>query len=681
MSGAPTSVRSVRVRGVDTDAATARLRLGNLLAGSELRPSGLAPSAVLCVRRLIDPLPGTLRLETAEARPPPEWERAFVDALERALRSAARPAREAVPAGAEAVLFADRAELLACLARDARDGTAWTRWWWRSLRAGTAPGADLVVEAWLAAPEHVPAALALLAARGEAQAFVAALPLATAATLAERVAHVFGAAELRRALVSTASASAAAEPGAKQRPAPRAVAPPWRALVPETAERPLAPRRELLLGIALALRRSPTTARSPGFAAAVRTWLTPSPGPGAPEPESRPSPAGEPAPLAVPMPPAQASPRSAVPASQPLEEQPSPVFTPPPEAARGAEALPSTPGSAERPAPPRRHDGQAPARETPSPSEPEAQVAAQDPAPRPAEAAPSTPTRRTRDVPGRPTPPRRAPRARTEAAPPERRAPAQPPVAAPPLAWSESEPPQESPALVVETELGGVFYLLNLALFLGLYGDFTRPLEPGIPLDPWTYLALLSRRLLGRADRHDPLWKLLARLAGPSAFRPPRAWRAPRAWLEPFDHDGVWRWSAARGTLRLVHPAGLPVVAVPRTRDPAPTQLARELARLRLAPALRRTTLPPEPARPLARWVARLAAYADARLRLALGLSADAALDELLLRRNARVFVTDTHVDVVLRLAELPLQVRFAGLDRTPGWIPAAGRFVSLHFE
>jgi hypothetical protein len=45
------------------------------------------------------------------------------------------------------------------------------------------------------------------------------------------------------------------------------------------------------------------------------------------------------------------------------------------------------------------------------------------------------------------------------------------------------------------------------------------------------------------------------------------------------------------------------------------------------------------------------------------------------------VFITPTHVDVALRLADLPLQVRFAGLDRTPGWIPAAGRFVAFHFE
>jgi hypothetical protein len=131
---------------------------------------------------------------------------------------------------------------------------------------------------------------------------------------------------------------------------------------------------------------------------------------------------------------------------------------------------------------------------------------------------------------------------------------------------------------VLETELGGVFYLLNLALFLELYGDFTRPLEPGIALDPWDLLALLAPRLLAEPSRRDALWPLLAQLAGRGprerpgkGFRPPRAWRTPAQWLAPFDHDGTWRWSAARGTLRLVHPAGFPVVAVPRTHEPPRT--------------------------------------------------------------------------------------------------------------
>jgi hypothetical protein len=102
---------------------------------------------------------------------------------------------------------------------------------------------------------------------------------------------------------------------------------------------------------------------------------------------------------------------------------------------------------------------------------------------------------------------------------------------------------------------------------------------------------------------------------------------------------------------------------------------------LPLAPSPVRAAPPREPAQPLARWAGRLADYAEARLRRALGLGPSDSLDALLLRRAARVFVTPTHVDVAFRLADLPLEVRFAGLDRTPGWIPAAGRFVGFRFE
>jgi hypothetical protein len=242
-------------------------------------------------------------------------------------------------------------------------------------------------------------------------------------------------------------------------------------------------------------------------------------------------------------------------------------------------------------------------------------------------------------------------------------------------------------ALELQTELGGLFYLLNLALALGLYGDFTAPLEPGIGLNPWELVELLGVRLLGRRPV-DPIWQLLASLAerrpGESAgrhFRPPRAWRVPTAWLEPFEDDGTWRWSAAGGVLRIVHPAGFNVTVVPRTNTTPEAQLRRELKRLRpLTPVPVRTSLRHEPTHAVPRWVARLGAYADARIRLALGLGADARVASVLLTQRARVLVSPSHVNVVLELAALPLEVRIAGLDRNPGWIPAAGRFVAFEF-
>src|SRR5262245_37615296 len=108
-------LRRVRVRQSGLDPLTTRLRTGRLLAAADLRPAGLAPSAILCVRHFPDPLPGALGLHRGSARPAASWARAATAALDDLVAGAARPALGPVPANARAVLFADRAELLACL--------------------------------------------------------------------------------------------------------------------------------------------------------------------------------------------------------------------------------------------------------------------------------------------------------------------------------------------------------------------------------------------------------------------------------------------------------------------------------------------------------------------------------------------------------------------------------------
>ena len=70
--------------------------------------------------------------------------------------------------------------------------------------------------------------------------------------------------------------------------------------------------------------------------------------------------------------------------------------------------------------------------------------------------------------------------------------------------------------------------------------------------------------------------------------------------------------------------------------------------------------------------------YIRARLRSALGTD---DLANVVCRHRARITLTATHIDVFFSLAELPIEIRLAGLDRDPGWVPAAGRFIAFHFE
>ena len=79
--------------------------------------------------------------------------------------------------------------------------------------------------------------------------------------------------------------------------------------------------------------------------------------------------------------------------------------------------------------------------------------------------------------------------------------------------------------------------------------------------------------------------------------------------------------------------------------------------------------------------LARALAYLRARLVLALGLRDPRRLAGVLLRLPAQVRVGGDRIDVCFALQHLPIAVRVAGLDRDPGWVPAAGRDVRFHFE
>jgi len=710
----------VRHRG-SLDSATNRLRLEHILAGSELCPPGLPPSAVLCIRRLADPRPGSLALDAGEGRPPPEWERACVAALERCLREAARPAREAVPAGANAVVFADRAEMLACLARDSLDGTARTSWWWSSWRradwspvsgSSAGQGGGAAWSGWLREPRETPAALELLAARGEAARYARTVPPGPAVELAARAAGEFGAPAVQAALGSPEEPDSPASPRARPRsrkPTPPGddeppPAPPWLRLVPEAADPALSPEQRLMLGVLLTLRRDPVAARGRLFVAGLRLWW-------------RPQRDAPPAPIRRPARPAVAGSAGATPAAGPRRPEQAPALdTARPQATDSvASALKVEPelvfGIPPAPAP----ASQATAvRHAVDPTLASAQSSAAEPAAmatrRPgaapgAAALGAVPARGAVPELARRYAPEELPAAQRgdvevagrdrdraagsfDAGAPPRPSPVAPP---PPHADSASEPRREgdgSGVLAIETQFGGLFYLLNLAVYLGLYGDFTRPLEPGIALDPWELIDLIGAWLLGRRPP-DPVWPLLARLAARPrgqprgrGFRPPRAWRVPREWLEPFEHEGEWCWSAGGGVLRIVHPCGFPVIAVPLGKAPPKAQLGRELRRLSpLSPSPLRAALPREPKPPLARWAARLGAYSRARLRVGLGLAAGESPAAIVLEHPARVLVSPSHVDVVLALDQHPVELRLAGLDRDPGWIPAAGRYLAFHFE
>src|SRR5262249_14875487 len=114
----------------------------------------------------------------------------------------------------------------------------------------------------------------------------------------------------------------------------------------------------------------------------------------------------------------------------------------------------------------------------------------------------------------------------------------------------------------IATAYASTLFLLNVALALELYGDFTRPLHRAIELDPWDLVARLGAAL-SPGLRDDPLWGVLEELAGrddgeePGAGFVPRAqWRPEPQWLTPFGRPQPPRAIYGHATMRLDHPAG-----------------------------------------------------------------------------------------------------------------------------
>lgn len=651
-----TTVARLQFGRAPADPLAARLRIAGLLAASELRPPGLAPAAIVCIRKLRDPLPGALRLDQYGLHPPPAWQQAVSAELARLTSQAARPVREAVPANAECVLFADRAELLACLARDWCAGEIRRHWWWQGLFPRQ-ESARAVLSAWREAPAYLPGAWQYLVELGSAQAFAARLRADETRDLLQDLLRCFALDELRVALDLAATPSrvgvaahapagqtetnAPAGSAAAHRPSGVTTIAPWQDWAPEAGHSALTPAQQCLLGLALTLRRAPAVARTRAFARAVQSWSS--------DVQQRPAAA------------ARTAPSAAVGQEQRMASQ---ADGPATVRAGAPQSLPTN-----------------------------------NSAPRAVELAPLAAKRHAPVAAGGSDDHRAAANEASVVTSETKVAPR-----AMEVGCAASAPNTLLNEAALLTDYGGLFYLLNLALYLELYGDITTPAVRDIPLGIWDFLALLGERLVGTALRRDPVWMLLAQLAGRDEGQEPGAdgvlpeqWRAPAAWLEPLATDEQWTWAMNAGRLRVCHPAQFLVLDLPLADDPA-AQLRNELAAYAPLPAVAPANIhcasgaestfakgllaaTTAPATALQRWLDWLLPYVRVRLQRALRLAEAEAVGTTLCAHRARVFVTTTHLDVRLTLADLPVALRWAGLDRDPGWIPATGRIIKFHFE
>lgn len=126
-----TQIGTIRVQGRDEpDRQAIQRRIASRLKTVEFRIPGSPPSGVLIIRHLDDPLPGKLALHEREIKSHPAWEDALKSSLLEKYRNAFHPIRGYISPEAEAVFFADEGEMLATLALDIGRGLTASHWWW-----------------------------------------------------------------------------------------------------------------------------------------------------------------------------------------------------------------------------------------------------------------------------------------------------------------------------------------------------------------------------------------------------------------------------------------------------------------------------------------------------------------------------------------------------------------------
>jgi len=620
-----TSIRYASVRGANLDGIAARRNTERLLAQMHEAVPGMSESAVLCVRELSVHVRSRARYMQSGS--------SVMDAeMERLARNAARPALGPVPANAEAVVFADKAELLSCLARDYVHHLLLQGWWWRVLL----PGPSLAVAAmqmWVEEAAHVPAALARLARTRDAVAFVRKLGDDEASAVAQAMVHAHGLALLaedgavtpflqsQSQLISPSLSNSHhvdALTALQQRE--RDI----RDALPEAWAPGLSMPQRRLLALGLSLVRMPGLVRGSAYAQVLPVLLKQAhfsmsravievrefalgeslqdPSLSASLPAVVPSPAG--------------GSRSGIGLAKPGDTN---KFD-----TGHAKNLLTDEKISLLELPVAKRDDVEPIKNT-SPDKYASEVSAS-------------------------------------------------------LLVGNTQ--------VVETEFGGVFFLCNAALALDLYADFTRPLDHGLELSFWDFLALAAVDLGGPAVRRDPLWPLLAELAGRKPgkrlgadFVPPNEWRMPTDWLLPFASDvGDWQWEADITRLRVHHSAGFVVFDVLRNEMAVKAQLQLEMAPYAVPVLTQLAIIQCKQITAFARWRGWLMPYLGRRVARALGEVHWRRACRQLLNLPGRIECDAERLAVYFSLEQLPIAVRIAGLDRDPGWIPAAGREVRFYF-
>lgn len=667
-----------------TERVPARLRLSHLLESADFTSIEVPPQAILVVRRV-----ASQAISLSSFRLNSDWQRELRENISRLYQRAVRPTRGIVPENAEAVLFADEGEWLACVGLAVQSRQVERAWYWRAcLPSEAVSSSRTLVRLWTSTPRFVPAAVTHLAEWGcidgvlklfsphEADAVFTALAgewnlpkpepqlkreLAELDRITinakqplpvERAPH--GSAGPR---VFSQRPSKSGKTQQSETDSSRAdhytgthaqTQAPWKRWLPtlEKSCEALPLETQRLLSGAVALFHAPAVARSAHFAEEVGRWL-----------------------FAI----AQLDRSTAEPTAKT-----EPVVTTESSVSREAVWVPKA-GSRQRSS--RRGSNIRVPQMSVDYCESPGPCAKQDVA----DVVPRLGKVKSNEA---------RPKSAVEKT--QRRF------------WQDLSG--------CETKIGGVLFLVNLLQQTRLPECFDEDFDLSRYISGWGLAELLAKVLLGplASDfEDDPIWTTLQLLDGRTpgevagASLPEVAdYRMPVEWLKRFAvQDEPWLVVNSPDRLQLVHPSGAFTVVDCALGDlTVASRAASELKRYNdqgvtaelsghrsLDEESRASFLAHMQAMAgwndlpgsMRRWMGWTFPFLQYLLVRTLGEESKSpgALTKLLLQKRGTLYCTATHVDLVMRMDQIVVPVRLAGLDSNPGWLPDLMRVVSFHYQ
>lgn len=661
-----TYISKLRVKGFCPDTLAAKLNFEKILTATDFLPKGIPSKSIILIKSLRDPAPHTLRFDNADSRHSESWRNSVAAEVARLYHRAARPIRETVSLNTDCIVFADDSELLACLAKDWLRGTLADCWWWKSLfpnlfYAGT------IFRTWFEKSESIPVALQILSKQNLAVNLAGKLKPVEVSALLQKIIQTYGLSRIHDALfdsvavkketdsVSTNSVKKQTELSglAANLYSPKRF-PPWISTVQEALNPSLNNEQQIFLGVSLMIFRSPRIVRTAEFAEQLNFWRNES--------------------LIMQPNFIKAGKNFIVAKIQPTQIQLDKAGSKP---------------VADLKKPFDNFSGEN--YETSKTSSKSSKIKFEN--------TDSTEIKKNNLIDS-------TKRSEADALPDSKKFAAIPtkPVFSfdePDFAksaeikknrtqtvadkYSETQNQDETNN---ETEIefsfftnyGGIFFLLNIGLHLNLYRDFTESWDNEIDLNIWDFTAIVAEYFLNTVFKDDSVSHFLFKLSG----REPdekigfinKDWRIPPDWLKTFQTNENFIWAKNRHNILIHHPAGFCLIDCLLKTD-LQTQLKNESAIYNISHICQSNSAK---FRKSKTWLTRLCEFIEVRMRQALRLENNTQINEILFARKAQIVVSATHLDVYFSLADLPIEVRMSGIDRNPGWIPAAGKFVNFHF-